>query len=316
MRKHCFLFSILVLSISLNLPQTLRAQCMPNLPANIPTGYVPFTSIYYISAPDAAGDMLVVGSMSGANYSELSAVALPNNTTGTVGNQLFCNPITLAPGIVANAYVPTLRERIGDFGAFTGQTNILFFDPTCTGEECTRYYSGGIITAGEIPGVFAWRIPAKQPGPTVYVSTGTSGQILAVDGSSGVTSVLYTPPVESYVYDLEGLTVGPDNLIYIADPNDYDIFRLPQTTGGSLQTVYQYSCDEEPCGPDQVQGPSFSTTGLLTFNTEDNQGVWQISFDSSDNPSAPVQLIYPAASDGEGTTFNLLDELLIVDYNN
>jgi hypothetical protein len=155
--------------------------------------------------------------------------------------------------------------------------------------------------------------------PKVFVSTGQSGQILAVDGSSGATSVLYTPPGDSPTYDFEGLAVGPDNLIYITDPDDHDIFRLPQTTRGTLQTVYQSSCGEEgPCSaPDQVQGPSFSTTGLLTFNTEDREGVWQISFNSSDNPSAPVQLIPPAygAVTGAGTAFNLLDELLIVDQS-
>jgi hypothetical protein len=280
---------------------------MPN--SNFPSGYVPFSSIYYISAPDAAGDLLVVGSMTMANFHGLGGTPLPNNGTG---NQLFCNPITLAPGIVANAYVPTAPERIGDFSAFTGPTNVVFFDPACEGEGCPIYFPNGLIPMSRIPGVFAWRIPATQPGPKVYVSTGYNSQILAVDGSSGVTSVLYTPTGDSSSYDLEGLAVGPDNLIYITDPNDYYIFRLPQTTGGTLQTVYQYS---EGPGPDQVQGPSFSTTGLLTFNTEDDNGVWQISFNSSDTPSAPVQLIPPAngATEGAGTTFNLLDELLIVD---
>jgi len=303
MRKRYFLFSTLVLSIGLSLPQTLRAQCMPNLPSNIPTGYVPFTIIYYISAPDEAGDLLVVGSMTAANYAALSAVVLPN-----AANQQYCNPITLAPGIVANAYVPTLGERTGAFGNFAG----LLFDPTCV-EACPYIYPSGAITPSEIPGVFAWRIPAKQPGPTVYVSTGYNSQILAVDGSSGVTSVLYTPAGDTPYYDLEGLTVGPDNLIYITDPYNYDVFRIPQT-GGTLQTVYKYS---EGSGPDEVQGPSFSTTGLLTFNTEDDNGVWQISFNSSDTPSAPVQVI-PAANgaiDGAGTTYNHADELLIVDQS-
>ena len=303
MHKRNLLFSILVLSISLSIPETLRAQsppCMPN--SNItPSTYVAFTSIYYISAPDEAGDMLVVGSMTAASYSGLSGVPLPN-----ANNQLFCNPITLAPGIAANAYVPSVGERTGGFGNFA---NILF-DPTCV-EECPYYYPNGQIPISEIPAVFAWRIPAQQPGPTVYVSTGSGGQILAVDGSSGVTSVLYSPPGESYVYDLEGLAVGPDNLIYITDPDDWDIFRLPQTTGGTLQAVYQYS----EGGPDEVQGPSFSTTGQLTFNTEDDNGVWQISFDPSDNPSSPLQIIPNAngATEGAGTTFNHSDELLIVD---
>ena len=306
MLKRNLFLSILVVCVGLTVPRTLRAQCMPN--SNIPAGYVPFTSIYYISAPDEPGDLLVVGSMSAASYSGLSGVPLP--TGPSAPNQLFCNPITLAPGIVANAYVPTAGERTGGFGNFA---NILF-DPTCV-EECPSYYPSGQIPISEIPAVFAWRIPPTQPGPPVYVSTGSGGQILAVDGSSGVTSVLYSSTSESF--EPEGLAVGPDSLIYITDPNDYYIFRLPQTTGGTLQTVYQSSCGETGCGaPDQVQGPSFSTTGQLTFNTEDGNGVWQISFDSSDNPILPPVQVIPAANgamEGAGTTFNHSDELLIVD---
>jgi hypothetical protein len=311
MRKCYFLFSIFVLSFSLGLPQTLRAQCMPN--SNItPSNYVPFTSIYYISAPDAAGDLLVVGSMTAASYSGLSGVPLPNNESG---NQLFCNPITLAPGIVANAYVPTAAERTGNFSAFNG----LFFDPTCTGEGCPYYYPSGVITFSEIPAVFAWRIPPTQPGPPVYVSTGISngvsteipsGQILAVDGSSGVTSVLFTSPGIQY-YDFEGLAVGPDNLIYVTCPDDALIFRIDKY-GGSLDTVYQ-KISGVP-GPYEPQGPSFTTTGLLDFNTADYEGVWQISFDSSDNPSAPTEIIPPPGDWwGTGTAFNLADELLFAE---
>jgi len=275
---------------------------MPN--SNIhPSSYVPFTSIYYISAPDEAGDLLVVGFMTTGAYSGLSGVPLPDGT-----NQLFCNPITLAPGIVANAYVPTAAERLGNFSAFNG----LLFDPTCV-EECPYYYPGGQIPITPTPGVFAWRIPATQPGPPVYVSTGS--QILAVDGSSGVTSVLYTSSGESPYYDLEGLVAGPDNLIYITDPGDGYIFRMPQAGTTELTTVYQYSCSGETCPPNQPQGPSFSTTGQLAFNTENGEGVWQISFDSSDNPGAPVQIIPSAAASGEGSTFNHADELLIVDWS-
>src|SRR5208337_2890481 len=105
-RKRNFLLSIFVVYVGLTVPRALRAQCMPN--SNIhPSSYVPFTSIYYISAPDEAGDLLVVGFMTTGAYSGLSGVPLPDGT-----NQLFCNPITLAPGIVANAYVPTAAERL------------------------------------------------------------------------------------------------------------------------------------------------------------------------------------------------------------
>jgi len=304
MRKRNLLLSILVVCVGLTVPRTLRAQCMPN--SNItPSTYVPFTSIYYISAPDEAGDLLVVGSMSFASFQGLSGVPLPG-----VSNQQFCNPITLAPGIVANAYVPTITERGGTFTDFSS----VLFNPNPS-ETCPAW-SGGVIPSGCLPsgtndpGYFAWRIPAKQPGPPVYVSTGYGGQILAVDGSSGVTSVLYSWESESS--DLEGLTVGPDNLIYFTDPSYGYIYRIDQH-GGSFATVYDSSTDQT--GPVAPQGPSFSTTGLLAFNTTDDQGVWQISFGSSDTASAPSQLISPGTgvADGQGTTYNHADELLIVE---
>jgi hypothetical protein len=303
MCKRNFLFSILVLSISLGGAQTLCGQeppCMPN--SNFPSGYVPFSSIYYISGPDTAGDLLVVGSMTMTNFLGLNLVPLPNNTSG---NQLFCNPITLAPGMVANAYVPTAVERIGDFSAFRS----ILFDPACT-EGCPIYFPDGTIPPSSIPSVFAWRIPAKQPGPPVYVSTGSGGQILAVDGSSGVTSVLFSSESSS---DLEGLAVGPDNLIYFTDPEYGEIYRIDQR-GGSLRTVYEWMGEGSP-GPGTPQGPSFSTTRQLTFNTTDHEGVWQISFDSLDNSATPTQIIPPenGATEGAGTTFNHADELLIVD---
>jgi len=306
MHKRNWLLSVLLLSVSLSLPQTVWAQETCKANSTLPNGYVAFTNIYYISAPDEAGDLLVVGSMTMASFTAMNNVPLPS-----FSNEMFCNPITVAPGKVANAYVPTPGERGGSFGNFAG----ILFDPTCTGEGCSTYFPSGQIPISRIPTIFAWRIPATQPGPAVYVSTGYSGQILAVDGSSGVTSVLYTSTGES-PYDLEGLAVGPDNLIYITDPYDGYIFRMPQAVTSELATVYYaYSCEGESCGPFDPQGPSFSTTGLLAFNTDDDEGVWQISFGKSDNPSAPALLISPGTgvADGQGTTFNQADELLIVE---
>jgi len=155
--------------------------------------------------------------------------------------------------------------------------------------------------------------------PEVYVSTAAGHQILRVDAASGATSVLFTwhPDGSTPPYP-EGLAVGPDNLIYAADPTNDRIIRIDQS-GGNLSTVYSTTsgCGSS-CGPPGPQGPSFSTTGQLTFNTTSSNGVWQISFDSTDTPQPPVQIIPVASGEefGEGTTFNLLDEVLIVDQAN
>jgi len=144
----------------------------------------------------------------------------------------------------------------------------------------------------------------------IYVSTFTGHQILRVDATTGGTNVLFTDATPD---DLEGLAVGPDNLIYAAAPTNNRIIRIDQS-GGSFATVYDLTTASPPA-PTEPQGPSFGTTGLLTFNAENGDGVWQIGFNSTDSPGAPVPII-PAASGavaGQATTFNLADAVLIVD---
>jgi len=155
--------------------------------------------------------------------------------------------------------------------------------------------------------------------PGVYVSTAAGHQILRVDAASGATSVLFTSHADGSTVYPEGLAVGPDSLIYAADPTYGSIIRMDQS-GGNLSTVYSTtsSCDSS-CGPPGPQGPSFSTTGQLIFNTTGSNGVWQISFDTQDFPLLPAVQLIPAGNNepqGEGTTFNLLDEVLIVDRTN
>ncbi|HEV2495941.1 MAG TPA: hypothetical protein VG204_23155 [Terriglobia bacterium] len=141
-------------------------------------------------------------------------------------------------------------------------------------------------------------------GPPLYVSTFAGHQILVVDGTTGATSVLFTDPNSD---TLEGLAIGPDNLIYACAPENNSIIRVDQT-GNNFASVLTSDTL-------QPEGPSFNTAGKLFFNTRGQRGVWDISFDASDTPSAPTQVIPAAngATDGEGTTFGALEQLLIVD---
>jgi hypothetical protein len=141
-------------------------------------------------------------------------------------------------------------------------------------------------------------------GPPIYVSTFGGSQILTVDGTTGATIVLFTDPNSDI---LEGLAIGPDNLIYAAAPQSHSIIRVDQNGSvGSFLTVLS----SETLKP---EGPSFDTTGKLFFNTRDGNGVWNISFNASDAPGAPTQVTSSGVTDGEGTALGSLEQLLIVD---
>jgi len=155
-------------------------------------------------------------------------------------------------------------------------------------------------------GSLAIPLEARGQGPPVYVSTFNGSQILKVDGTTGATTVLFTDPNSD---SLEGLAIGPDDLIYACAPGNHSIIRVDQS--GSLDSFASVLTSQTL----QPEGPSFNTAGKLFFNTRGKNGVWDITFSSSDTPSAPTQVIPDAngATDGEGTTFGAQDQLLIVD---
>ena len=116
-----------------------------------PSGFIPFSSISYVTAANPAGDHLVVG------------VPVPDALT-TIGNkvpppafanQTFCDAqVQLAPQqFYPNVYVPTAAELSGNFGAFAG----LLVNPANN-----QPFPGGVIPAGQLNNVFAWRIGAAQ----------------------------------------------------------------------------------------------------------------------------------------------------------
>ena len=123
---------------------------------------VPFTGVYYVTAPNAAGDRLVVGVPAAAPDTLLAALPLPS-----VPNQQLCDPIELAPGLYANAYLPTADERAGEFPQFTG----LLVDPATQ-----TAFSDGVIPPDRMrPGdetpVYAWRITDIASGQDTLHST-------------------------------------------------------------------------------------------------------------------------------------------------
>ena len=121
---------------------------------------IPFARVYSVAGPNETGDSLVVGQPNPGFLEFLATFPLPDDPSG---NQQICNPIQLASGLYANAYVPTAAERDGNFGAFAG----LLTDPA------TRLpFPGGIISTSRLDTsdsdnvfpIFAWRIAGVASG--------------------------------------------------------------------------------------------------------------------------------------------------------
>jgi uncharacterized protein (TIGR03437 family) len=127
---------------------------------SFPSGFIPFSSIYYVSAADSAGDHVVVGVPAPNLFSTIFANIPPPAFT----NQTFCDAqVQMAPGqYYPNVYVPTAAERAGNFNAFTG----LLFNPATN-----QPYANGVFPASQSNTVWGWRI---GPAQTASASQGWS----------------------------------------------------------------------------------------------------------------------------------------------
>lgn len=131
-----------------------KQSCMP-----VTVSSVPFSNLYSIAGPNPAGDLLVVGEPNTGFVQFLNQFPLPNAGSA---DQEICNPIELAPGLFANAYVPTTDEKSGNFSQFDG----LILDP-----DTKQPFPDGQIPITRVdPGlpsvaaVFAWRIRSLASG--------------------------------------------------------------------------------------------------------------------------------------------------------
>ena len=125
----------------------------PPLSVDFPLSTPPFAEVYYTSGASSSGDRLVVGrlvdraALFGAGTAR--ALALPS-----VPNQQYRDQVELAPGVYANAYVPTERERFGLFPEFSGQ----LVDPNTH----QPFPLGDISKALSTSNLFAWRVRSKD----------------------------------------------------------------------------------------------------------------------------------------------------------
>ncbi len=167
---------------------------------NFPAGFIPFSSVNYVTAADSAGDHLVVGVPAPGALSLIVAnIAAPAFT-----NQTFCDAqVQLAPGqFYPNVYVPTTAEVGGNFSAFSGLLTI---------PGTSQPYPGGIIPSSQLTSVFAWRIGAAHAssGSTSWQLTGSlpttqndaamvllpNGKVLVIFGSG---ADIYDPATGSF----------------------------------------------------------------------------------------------------------------------
>jgi len=113
-----------------------------------PAGYIPFSSIYYVTPPDAHGDQLVVGKMTLAAWNQIGSFPLP----GLPGETFTDGSVQLAPGVYfSGMYLPIAAERLGDFSAFGGA----LIDPA----SGTRF-PHNMIPVIRIPDPWAFRVQA------------------------------------------------------------------------------------------------------------------------------------------------------------
>ena len=115
---------------------------------NFPAGFVPFTSVTYRSAPDMAGNTLLVGTVSLTNLTMIESLPLP-----AAPNQEFCGTVNLGGGYNVTAYIPTAAERAGNFSAFGG---------TLINPLTNLPFPGNIIPTSLLGQVYPWRIPPQS----------------------------------------------------------------------------------------------------------------------------------------------------------
>jgi hypothetical protein len=140
-----------------------------------------FLSVYYITPPNASGDQLVVGAPNSELVSFLDT--LPSESSP----QPICGPFQLAPGLFANAYVPTQAEIAGNFSDFAA----LLTDPY---PGNTAQIQGGVIPSirfanGGEQSVYAWRISSVTSQLDTPHSTLVLANSLAYTYDSGTVTI-------------------------------------------------------------------------------------------------------------------------------
>jgi hypothetical protein len=140
---------------------------------NFPAVFVPFVNVAYVSAPNSAGDRLVVGELVGDINGILAIGA--NLPLAGARNEMYCNAqVQLGPkNTYANVYVPTAAERSGDFSPFAE----LLLDPLANRQP----FPAGRIPLSRLGGTYAFRI-GSQTASLQCAGSSPSPKLLRVEG--------------------------------------------------------------------------------------------------------------------------------------
>ncbi len=253
-----------------SLTLALGLLCWPiGLPAfgqsgcvNFPANYVPFSSISYVTAPDAAGDRLVVGPLAGGFNAFGNAIQNP----ATSINQEYCDAqVQLAPQqSYPNVYVPTTAEREGDFSAFAG----LLVNPATN-----QPYKNGVIPASQLGNpYYAWRIAPNALNIT-------SVQNAASNISPGLPNAGIA---QGSIFIVQGASLGPAN-ISIA-------------TAAFQSTTLSNTSVAVTVGGTTVNAPMYYTSAgqvaaLLPSNTPTGTGTIAVSYNGQTSAAAPITVV-------------------------
>lgn len=213
---------------------------------NFPAGFIPFTSISYVTAANNNGDHLVVGVPAPGALAAIGAIPLPPSGQTFCDSQVQLAPQQYYPGV----YVPTADESGGNFGAFSG----LLVDPVTN-----QRFTSGIIPSSKLNTVFAWRISAAQAGSPNrgWGSTGAAstqagiglaavrlpnGQVLVTQGTG--TPILYDPTTGSFSptgplladhgYGLTGTLLNDGRVLLVGGTNTPAAAELYDPSSGTF----------------------------------------------------------------------------------
>jgi uncharacterized protein (TIGR03437 family) len=229
---------------------------------NFPANYVPFSSISYVTAKNAAGDRLVVGPLAGGLNAFGNAIQNPAASI----NQEFCNAqVQLAPQqSYPNVYVPTAAERAGNFSAFAG----LLVNPATN-----QPYQNGIIPVSQLGNpYYAWRIA-----PNALNITSVQ------NAASNITPGLPNAGIaQGSIFVVQGASLGPAN-IFIA-------------TAAFQSTTLSNTSVAVTVGGTTVNAPMYYTSAgqvaaLLPSNTPSGTGTITVTYNSQTSAAVPITVV-------------------------
>ena len=232
---------------------------------SFPSKIIPFTSIYYVTDPNAQGDRLVVGAPSSGLQALFQQLDLPKQNDP---NETYCAPLELARGFYGQAYVPSVAERSGDFSPFGD----LLINPS-NGKPFTKT---GVIPLEDQNDVFAWRIVSTRD------SVHTTIQLAAP------LSYTYDPPTVTIYGNVAKATHGQTQSEILG-------------SGNASQILQEFSLSKSPLTRRSAPTPSGTDSTLVVrvngiewhekeslaemsagsrtfFTEEDHDGVTSVTF--------------------------------------